>query len=68
MLQHGADLRTWVREGIGTEPKWWREVAEWSEHRREQWGERAAILEFDGGFVRDDAERQAFALLAERAR
>ena len=68
MLQAGVDLRAWVREGLGQGAYWWREVAGWSEGRREQWDERAAILEFDGGFVRDDAERQAFALLAERAR
>jgi len=68
MLQSGVDLRTWIREGLGSQASWWREMAGWLEDRREHWGERAAILEFDGGFVRDDAERQAFALLAERTR
>jgi hypothetical protein len=30
LLQDGVDLRTWVREGLGGEPRWWREVASWS--------------------------------------
>jgi DNA primase len=49
MLQDGVDLRTWVREGFGTEPQWWREVAAWPEERRKPWAERAAIMEMDGG-------------------
>jgi DNA primase len=60
MLQDGVDLRTWVREGLGTEPLWWREVATWPEERQELWAERAAILEIDGGLPWDEAERQAF--------
>jgi DNA primase len=67
MLQSGVDLRTWVREGLGGEPRWWRELARWPKDRREQWAERASIIELDGGLTRDNAERQAFALLAERA-
>jgi hypothetical protein len=66
MLQDGVDLRTWVREGLENEPKWWREVAHWPEKRRDLLAEHAAIMEVDGGLVRDEAERQAFALLAER--
>jgi hypothetical protein len=65
MLQDGADLRTWIREGLGAEPKWWRELAHWPEERQELWAERAAILEVDGGLVCDEAEQQAFALLAD---
>lgn len=30
--------------------------------------EHAAIMKFDSGLLRNEAERQAFALLAERAR
>jgi DNA primase len=68
MLQAGADLRAWVREGLALQPPWWREVARWPEARREWWQERAAIMEVDGGLMRDDAEQRAFALLAERTR
>jgi hypothetical protein len=66
MLQDGVDLRTWVREGLGQGPRWWREVARWPEHVRELWAERAAITEVDGDLGRGEAERQAFARLAER--
>jgi hypothetical protein len=66
MLQHGADLRTWVREGLGREPCWWRDVAAWPDERREAWAERAAILEVDAGFVRHEAELTAY-LMASRA-
>jgi hypothetical protein len=68
MLQAGVDLRTWVRERSGSGARWWREVARWPEERREQFAERAAVMEVDGGLVRDEAERQAFALLAGRTR
>jgi DNA primase len=60
MLQDGADLRTWVREGLNQGPRWWRELARWPEDRRETWAERAAILEMEGGFVRHEAELTAF--------
>src|SRR6266498_1410335 len=43
-------------------------IARWASVQRELWEERAAIMEFDGGIRRIDAEQQAFALLAERAR
>jgi hypothetical protein len=68
MLQAGMDLRTWVREGLGVESRWWREVARWPEERRDRWAERAAMMEVDGALGRDAAERQAFALLAKKAR
>jgi hypothetical protein len=35
---------------------------------REAYEERAAIMEFDGGLSRDDAEREAWALVSERYR
>jgi hypothetical protein len=63
MLQAGADLRTWVREGLDQGARWWREVARWSEEWREGWAERAAILEFEAGLPRDEAERAAFMLM-----
>ena len=65
MLQDGADLRTWVREGLGMHPKWWRELARWPEERQEWWAERAAIMEVEGGLSRDEAERQAFERLRD---
>jgi hypothetical protein len=62
-----VDLRTWGREGLGQGPRWWREVACWPEEDREQWAERAAIMEVDGRLGRNEAERHALARLAERA-
>jgi hypothetical protein len=35
---------------------------------REAYEERAAIMEFDGGLSRDDAEREAWALVSKRYR
>ena len=35
---------------------------------REAYEERAAIMEFDGGLSRDEAEREAWALVSERYR
>jgi hypothetical protein len=67
MLNAGVDLRSWVREGLGGESRWWREVAGWPEECRDRLAERAAIMEIDGGLLCDKAERQAFALLAEKA-
>jgi hypothetical protein len=64
MLQAGVDLRTWVREDLGLQPTWWREVATWTDARREQWAERACLMEADGALSRDDAEIQAFRLMA----
>ncbi len=61
--QDGIDLRFRVREVQG--PHWWHEVARWPEERRERWAERAAIMEVDGGLVRGEAERQAFARLTD---
>jgi DNA primase len=62
MLQDGADLRTWIREGLGGASKWWREIACWPPELRELWEERAAILEVEGGFSRNEAERLASVL------
>jgi hypothetical protein len=63
MLQAGVDLRTWVREGIGGQSRWWREVATWPEDRREQWAERVSLMELDGALSRDEAERHAYRLV-----
>jgi DNA primase len=65
MLQGGADLRTWVREGLGMHPKWWRDLARWPEDRQELWAERAAIMEVEGDLLRHEAEREAFERLRE---
>jgi hypothetical protein len=35
------------------------------EYVREAYEERAAIMEFDGGLSRDDAEREAWALVSK---
>jgi DNA primase len=67
MLQDGANLRTWVREGLGPDPKWWQELARWREDRQELWAERAAIMEVEGGHSRDGAEREAFEMLRDAA-
>jgi hypothetical protein len=64
MLKEGADLRTWVREGLDLQPQWWRDVARWPAERQELWTERASIMAVDGGLSRHEAEQQAFALLA----
>lgn len=42
---------------------WRYEVAGWSRDRRELFEERAAIMEFDGGLTRAEAERRAFLVL-----
>ncbi len=39
-----------------------------SESVREAYEERAAIMEFDGGLSRDEAEREAWALVSKRYR
>jgi hypothetical protein len=39
-----------------------------SESVREAYEERAAIMEFDGGLSRDEAEREAWALVSKRDR
>jgi hypothetical protein len=66
MLQAGVDIRTWVREGLGGESRWWREVACWPDDHRTQWEERALIMEIDGGLSRVDAEYQAFTGLRKK--
>jgi DNA primase len=67
MLQAGADLRTWIREGLGVQVPWWRDVASWPKARRECWAERACIMEWDGGVVRDEAERVAYTVVSGQA-
>jgi hypothetical protein len=65
MLQDGANLRTWVREGLGTGPQWWHQLARWPADQQELWAERAAIMEVEGNLSRDEAEREAFELLRD---
>jgi hypothetical protein len=67
MLRAGVDLRTWIREGLGLTPTWWRDVAAWPDERREAWAERAAILEVDAGFVRHEAEMTAYLIASSAA-
>jgi hypothetical protein len=67
LLCAGVDLRTWIREGLGLEPTWWRDLAAWPDARRELWAERAAIMEIEAGMTRDEADKAAFAaLIAQR--
>jgi hypothetical protein len=66
VLLDGIHLRTWVREGLGQGPHVWHEVATWPDDRRERWAERACIMETDGALSRDEAERQACCLMADR--
>jgi DNA primase len=65
MLQDGADVRNWIREGLNLHPAWWRELAAWPGDRREHWAERASIMEFEGGLIREEAERIAAMLTRE---
>jgi TubC N-terminal docking domain len=39
---------------------WRQQVASWNVDTRELWEERVAIMEYDGGLPRDDAEWQAY--------
>jgi hypothetical protein len=64
-LPDGIHLCTCVREGLGQGPHWWREVSRWPEDRREQWRERACIMELDGALSRDEAEVQAYRLVVD---
>ena len=41
-------------------------TAEWSEELREEFEERAAIMEYDGGLLRDEAEQKAYERLCEK--
>jgi hypothetical protein len=41
-------------------PDWRVELASWPPDWREAWEERAAIMEYDAGLPRDEAERSAF--------
>jgi DNA primase len=68
MLQGGVDLRTWVREGLGQGPHWWRDLAVWPDERRDGWAERAAILEVDAGFLRHEAELMAYLITSGTTR
>lgn len=42
-------------------------VAEWRPELREEWEERAAIIEYSGGESRDVAERMAYAMLRHKS-
>jgi len=45
---------------------WKDELASWPEDLLEEWKERAAIMEVDGGLERDKAEREAFEVVKVR--
>jgi len=50
-----------VLERSKTSPLSWREeLSTWSEDLRDWWEERAALMEYDGGLPREEAEFQAF--------
>jgi hypothetical protein len=54
-----------VREGLGGEAPYWREVAQWPEAQREWWAERAALMEVEGRLRRAEAEYASYRFLAE---
>lgn len=43
-------------------------LAEWPPEMREEWEERSAIMEHDGGMNRIDAESRAFLRVLERSK
>lgn len=49
-----------------SEPLWKRTIKQWPAEWREEWEERAAIMEVDGHRSRADAERAAFDAVAKR--
>lgn len=41
-------------------------MKQWTDDQREEWAERSAIVEFDGGLSREEAEKVAFRMVAGR--
>jgi len=61
--EKSAFLTLSLKKEAGSPPamlNWQEQLASWPEDRHELWAERAAIMEVDGGFSRDEAELQAF--------
>lgn len=48
---------------VGVELSWRVEVEKWPPDMRDTWEERSAIIEFDGGFPRPEAERRAYEIV-----
>lgn len=61
-------LRQVSGASIGSNGSSGRESADKSEALREAFEERAAIMEFNGGLSREEAEREAWALVSEQLR
>lgn len=60
------DARTFI-EALFMEPKY-KSPADLPEGWREEWGERSAIREYDGGQHREHAEAEAFCEILQRMR
>jgi hypothetical protein len=71
--QAGVDLRAWVKneltrlkQSIEPTPRWRLDLETWPADLIEDFEERAAIMEFDGGLSRSAAELAAYHLLVGR--
>jgi len=69
----GLDLRKWILAGLppvyrldNHDPKQQLDMSSLTRDEREQWEERAARMEYDGGLSREDAERQALDLILQQ--
>ena len=51
-----AERAAWLKRVLGP-------VSGWPEEWRAEWSERAAIMEFEGGLSRENAEKEATELL-----
>ena len=49
-----------VDPGAVEKTDWRNDLATWTPYWRDQWDERAAIMEMDAGLAREDAERAAY--------
>ena len=48
---------------VGVELAWRIEVERWPGNMRDAWEERSAIIEYDGGLPRPEAERRAYEII-----
>ncbi len=55
----------WAWGAVGIEVSWRPEIERWPQTLRDEWEERAAIIEFDGGEPRPVAERAAYIIVRE---
>jgi hypothetical protein len=69
-IGHRAEESVILRQPLKPSPEptpvkvnWQEQLAGWPQEWRDLWGERAAIMEVEGGLSRDEAERHAFELV-----